>query len=104
MSLKEDTDPGLLMTAAIAVKESTASPNFDHITTRDYLKDKKQCQDHMAESFAPDASNQESLEHSYSNKSKLLKKQREHQPKSNDCPITKYLNISYSSNFLFHIT
>jgi hypothetical protein len=101
-------DPELHMIAAIAVKESMVSLNFDHTTTRDYLKDKKQCPDHTVAFFAQDALNQESSEHSYWNKSKLLKKQREQQPKSNDSPIRKYLNINilikYFSNLSYFIT
>ena len=59
---KEDTDPGLPSTAANAEKDSTVSLNSDPITTKDLPKKTSTSQDHTVESFAEDASNQESSE------------------------------------------
>jgi hypothetical protein len=63
MSKKEEMAQKPHTIVAIAEKESMVSPNWDHITTKDYLKDKKQFQDHTEEFCVLDALNQESSEH-----------------------------------------
>jgi hypothetical protein len=50
---------------AIVEKESTESLNLDHITIKDYPKDKKLYQDHTVEYFVQVVLNQESLEPSF---------------------------------------
>jgi hypothetical protein len=81
---REAMVPEHLMTVAIAEKESTELLSLDLITIRDYPKDKRLFPDHMVEFCAQVVLNPESSEHSYSNKSKQLKKPREQQQKSND--------------------
>jgi hypothetical protein len=49
MSPKEDMDHVHLMTVVTVEKELTELLNLDHITTRDFPKDKKQFQDHTVE-------------------------------------------------------
>jgi hypothetical protein len=54
MYKKEEMDQRLLTIVVIAEKELMVLLNSDHITIRDYLKDKKQYQDHTVESYALD--------------------------------------------------
>jgi hypothetical protein len=53
------------MIHAIAEKESTVLPNFDHTTIKDFQRDKKPYQDPTEEFFVPDVSSQESSELSF---------------------------------------
>jgi hypothetical protein len=51
---KEEMDQKLHMTVVIVEKELTELLNLDHITIKDYQKDKKQYQDHTEVFFALD--------------------------------------------------
>jgi hypothetical protein len=65
MSEKEVMDLKLHMIVVIAEKELMVLLNLDHITIKDYRKDKKPYQDHTEVSYVLDVSNQESSELSY---------------------------------------
>ncbi len=84
MSPKEDMDHVHLMTVVTVEKELTELLNLDHITTRDFPKDKKQFQDHTVEYSVQVAWSPESSEHSYSSRSKQLKRPKEQQQKNNE--------------------
>lgn len=70
MSPREDMDLVLPTTVATAARELMELPSLDPTTTRDLPRKTRAYQDHTVESYAEDASNQESLEHSYWKKSK----------------------------------
>lgn len=84
----KEKDHMLLTIHATVERESTALLNLDHITIKDYQRDKKPYQDHTEEYFALVVSSQESSEPSYSNKWKPSRKLRE-------LPENDYLNFDH---------
>jgi hypothetical protein len=83
MSKREDTDPELLMTLAIAEKESMVLLNLDLTPIKSSPKRTKLSPDHTVEFCAEAALNQESSEPSSSKKSRPSRKLNR-SPKSND--------------------
>ena len=100
MSKREDTAQELLMTLAIAERESMVLLNLDHSIIKDFLRDKKLYLDHTVESFALVASSPESSEPSFWNKWRLSREPREslkNEPNHHD-----YLNIHFIISNLSH--